>query len=140
MAATNSQAETKVPPTRLESLALEPISLISGEVELPGSKSLSNRVLLLSALAEVTFVRCSSTKDLPSYIQRLSSYERAFQPDLNRSSDYVTTIKNIPQCLFFAHPADYMTDYCCHSGDHRKWHSPARPPFTPGTFWSRGKG
>lgn len=39
--------------TRLESLTVEPISLISGEVELPGSKSLSNRVLLLSALAEV---------------------------------------------------------------------------------------
>ncbi|CAM9518041.1 unnamed protein product [Ectocarpus fasciculatus] len=40
--------------TRLESLTVEPISLISGEVELPGSKSLSNRVLLLSALAEGT--------------------------------------------------------------------------------------
>lgn len=39
--------------TRLESLTVAPISLISGEVELPGSKSLSNRVLLLSALAEV---------------------------------------------------------------------------------------
>lgn len=38
---------------RLESLTVAPISLISGEVELPGSKSLSNRVLLLSALAEV---------------------------------------------------------------------------------------
>ncbi|CBN78624.1 3-Phosphoshikimate 1-Carboxyvinyltransferase [Ectocarpus siliculosus] len=40
--------------TRLESLTVSPISLISGEVELPGSKSLSNRVLLLSALAEGT--------------------------------------------------------------------------------------
>eukprot|EP00903_Cladosiphon_okamuranus_P010798 g10201.t1 len=40
--------------TRLESVTIEPISLISGEVELPGSKSLSNRVLLLSALAEGT--------------------------------------------------------------------------------------
>lgn len=50
MTATSSQAERK---TRLESLTVAPISLITGEVELPGSKSLSNRVLLLSALAEV---------------------------------------------------------------------------------------
>lgn len=42
--------------TRLESLTVAPISLISGEVELPGSKSLSNRVLLLSALAEVRWL------------------------------------------------------------------------------------
>lgn len=53
-AAANSGAATATPSMRLESLTVEPISLISGEVELPGSKSLSNRVLLLSALAEVT--------------------------------------------------------------------------------------
>ena len=35
-----------------ESLTLSPIGRISGEVELPGSKSLSNRVLLLAALSE----------------------------------------------------------------------------------------
>lgn len=35
-------------------LSLDPISLVSGEVVLPGSKSLSNRVLLLSLLAEGT--------------------------------------------------------------------------------------
>jgi 3-phosphoshikimate 1-carboxyvinyltransferase len=33
---------------------LQPIKEISGVVRLPGSKSLSNRILLLSALAEVT--------------------------------------------------------------------------------------
>jgi EPSP synthase (3-phosphoshikimate 1-carboxyvinyltransferase) len=35
-----------------EKLVIEPIKKISGEVRLPGSKSLSNRVLLLAALAE----------------------------------------------------------------------------------------
>ena len=58
IAAASSQAETKAPPPRLESLTLEPISLISGEIDLPGSKSLSNRVLLLSALAEVLRNMC----------------------------------------------------------------------------------
>ena len=35
-----------------EKLALEPIGKIEGTVTLPGSKSMSNRILLLSALAE----------------------------------------------------------------------------------------
>ncbi|KAJ9526087.1 hypothetical protein QJQ45_009540 [Haematococcus lacustris] len=37
-----------------EQLVLQPISTISGTVKLPGSKSLSNRILLLAALAEGT--------------------------------------------------------------------------------------
>lgn len=37
-------------------LTLDPISVIEGHVKLPGSKSLSNRVLLLAALAEGTTV------------------------------------------------------------------------------------
>ncbi len=35
---------------------LQPIKTISGTVKLPGSKSLSNRILLLAALAEGTTV------------------------------------------------------------------------------------
>ncbi|CAM3994808.1 3-phosphoshikimate 1-carboxyvinyltransferase [Pseudoalteromonas byunsanensis] len=38
----------------MEQLALKPISKVSGSVTLPGSKSLSNRILLLAALAEGT--------------------------------------------------------------------------------------
>lgn len=38
----------------MESLTLHPISQINGEVNLPGSKSLSNRALLLAAIAEGT--------------------------------------------------------------------------------------
>ena len=40
--------------SRADSLILAPIKRISGRVDLPGSKSLSNRVLLLSMLAEGT--------------------------------------------------------------------------------------
>ena len=36
----------------MESLTLNPIGKIDGEINLPGSKSLSNRALLLAALAE----------------------------------------------------------------------------------------
>ena len=38
----------------MNTLTLEPISKIDGEINLPGSKSLSNRALLLAALAEGT--------------------------------------------------------------------------------------
>jgi hypothetical protein len=37
----------------VEEITLEPIKTISGKIKLPGSKSLSNRTLLLAALAEV---------------------------------------------------------------------------------------
>ena len=48
----------------MEQRRVEPISKVEGVVKLPGSKSLSNRILLLAALAEGTtevenlLVRC----------------------------------------------------------------------------------
>ena len=39
---------------QMEQLTLQPIKSIGGHVQLPGSKSLSNRVLLLAALSEGT--------------------------------------------------------------------------------------
>lgn len=38
----------------VEQLTVEPVESVSGTVVLPGSKSLSNRTLLLAALAEGT--------------------------------------------------------------------------------------
>lgn len=38
----------------MESLTLQPVRAVSGTVQIPGSKSLSNRILLLAALAEGT--------------------------------------------------------------------------------------
>ncbi|KAI4370359.1 hypothetical protein MLD38_018718 [Melastoma candidum] len=43
-------------PSKLPEIVLQPIREISGMVKLPGSKSLSNRVLLLAALSEGTTV------------------------------------------------------------------------------------
>ncbi|WOL05232.1 hypothetical protein Cni_G13959 [Canna indica] len=43
-------------PSALPEIVLQPIKEISGTVELPGSKSLSNRILLLAALCEGTTV------------------------------------------------------------------------------------
>lgn len=40
--------------TATESLTIQPVRVIEGHVKLPGSKSLSNRILLLAALAEGT--------------------------------------------------------------------------------------
>lgn len=38
----------------MDNLTLEPINAVAGEVQIPGSKSLSNRILLLAALAQGT--------------------------------------------------------------------------------------
>lgn len=43
-------------PSKAPEIVLQPIKEISGTVKLPGSKSLSNRILLLAALAEGTTV------------------------------------------------------------------------------------
>ena len=38
----------------MKTLTLEPIRRIDGEIQLPGSKSMTNRLLLLASLAEGT--------------------------------------------------------------------------------------
>lgn len=43
-------------PSKVPEIVLQPIKEISGNVKLPGSKSLSNRILLLAALSEGTTV------------------------------------------------------------------------------------
>ncbi|XP_045828400.1 3-phosphoshikimate 1-carboxyvinyltransferase 2 [Trifolium pratense] len=55
MKASASVAAAEKPSTAPE-IVLEPISEISGTITLPGSKSLSNRILLLAALSEGTTV------------------------------------------------------------------------------------
>ncbi|ERN19289.1 hypothetical protein AMTRI_Chr09g43250 [Amborella trichopoda] len=50
------RASALASPSKEEELVLEPIKEISGTVNLPGSKSLSNRVLLLAALSQGTTV------------------------------------------------------------------------------------
>lgn len=48
-----SVSATKEKSSSVPEILLQPINEISGTVKLPGSKSLSNRILLLAALSEV---------------------------------------------------------------------------------------
>lgn len=50
----SASVATTEKPSTLPEITLQPIKDISGTVKLPGSKSLSNRILLLAALAEGT--------------------------------------------------------------------------------------
>jgi len=49
------KASASVAAATAPEIVLEPIKEISGSITLPGSKSLSNRILLLAALSEVKF-------------------------------------------------------------------------------------
>lgn len=59
----------------MESLTLQPISSVAGEVQIPGSKSLSNRILLLAALAEgdTTITNLLDSDDIRHMLAALSS-------------------------------------------------------------------
>ena len=47
----------------MNTLTLKPIEKIDGEINLPGSKSLSNRALLLAALAQGTTTHYKSFRE-----------------------------------------------------------------------------
>ena len=49
----SASAATAEKPSIASEIVLQPINEVSGTVKLPGSKSLSNRILLLAALSEV---------------------------------------------------------------------------------------
>ncbi|EWM26612.1 5-enolpyruvylshikimate-3-phosphate synthase [Nannochloropsis gaditana] len=57
----------------MEQLVVQPISTFEGEIELPGSKSISNRILLLSALSQGTTVvdNLLQSEDIEYMIQAL---------------------------------------------------------------------
>ncbi|OMP00622.1 hypothetical protein COLO4_12529 [Corchorus olitorius] len=52
----SASTATAEKPSRASEIVLQPIEEISGTIKLPGSKSLSNRILLLAALSEGTTV------------------------------------------------------------------------------------
>lgn len=51
----SASVDTAEKPSSVSEITLQPIKEISGTIKLPGSKSLSNRILLLAALSEVLF-------------------------------------------------------------------------------------
>ena len=58
----------------VEQLTLTPVTSIDGEVNVPGSKSLSNRALLLAALAEgtTTLTNLLDSDDIRHMLKALS--------------------------------------------------------------------
>ena len=65
----------------MESLTLQPIKSIDGEVNLPGSKSVSNRALLLAALSEgtTTLTNLLDSDDIKHMLNALKSLGIRYQ-------------------------------------------------------------
>jgi hypothetical protein len=59
----NARASVAEKVASVDELVLKPIRVIDGKIKLPGSKSLSNRILLLAALSEV----CSQISFFPPF-------------------------------------------------------------------------
>ncbi len=74
----------------MESLTLQPIQGVNGEITLPGSKSLSNRILLLSALAEGT-TRITNLLDSDDIRHMLNALDKSGVPfELNEDKTVCT--------------------------------------------------
>ncbi|MEI7344473.1 3-phosphoshikimate 1-carboxyvinyltransferase [Dickeya chrysanthemi] len=70
-----------------ESLTLQPISLINGTINLPGSKSVSNRALLLAALAKGTthLTNLLDSDDIRHMLNALSALGVEYRLSANRT-------------------------------------------------------
>ncbi len=71
----------------MESLTLQPISLVSGEVNLPGSKSVSNRALLLAALSsgKTRLTNLLDSDDIRHMLNALTQLGVSFQLSENKT-------------------------------------------------------
>ncbi|MCK3656333.1 3-phosphoshikimate 1-carboxyvinyltransferase [Pasteurellaceae bacterium Macca] len=71
----------------MEQLTLQPIARVEGEINLPGSKSLSNRALLLAALAEgtTTVTNLLDSDDIRHMLNALKSLGVAYQLSEDKS-------------------------------------------------------
>lgn len=78
----------------MESLTLQPITSVNGEVTLPGSKSISNRILLLSALAKGTthITNLLDSDDIRHMLNALKSL--GIQYELNDDKTVCTLVGN----------------------------------------------
>ncbi|NRA21809.1 MAG: 3-phosphoshikimate 1-carboxyvinyltransferase [Oceanospirillaceae bacterium] len=65
----------------MQSLTLEPIAKVGGQVQIPGSKSLSNRILLLAAMAsgETTITNLLDSDDIRRMLESLSALGVSYQ-------------------------------------------------------------
>lgn len=78
----------------LESLTLQPVRLVDGTINLPGSKSLSNRALLLSAFAKGTTILTNllDSDDVRHMLNALSTLGVSYRLSADRTRCEVTGV------------------------------------------------
>ncbi|MGY8872329.1 MAG: 3-phosphoshikimate 1-carboxyvinyltransferase [Pseudomonadales bacterium] len=102
----------------MESLTLQPISSVAGEVQIPGSKSLSNRILLLAALAEgdTTITNLLDSDDIRHMLTALSSLGISYELSDDRQSCTVSgrgqSLGNTDSALFLGNAGTAMRPLC----------------------------
>ena len=85
-------AHVRLSMSKLESLTVQPIKQINGEFDLPGSKSLTNRVLLLAALSDGTTVvdNLLDSVDIRYMIGALKQLNVLLEVDFDKKQAVVT--------------------------------------------------
>jgi 3-phosphoshikimate 1-carboxyvinyltransferase len=102
----------------MESLTLQPISSVAGEVQIPGSKSLSNRILLLAALAEgqTTITNLLDSDDVRHMLNALSALGISYELSDDRRTCIITgrgqTLGNTDSALFLGNAGTAMRPLC----------------------------
>jgi len=103
----------------MNSLTLKPIDKIEGEINLPGSKSLSNRALLLAALAEgtTTITNLLDSDDTRHMLNALKQLGINYTLSENKTECIVTgnggaISSDVPQELFLGNAGTAMRPLC----------------------------
>ena len=104
---------------KMNTLTLKPIGKIEGEVNLPGSKSLSNRALLLAALAEGTtkITNLLESDDTRHMLNALEQLDIQFTLSKDRTECIVVgsagpIFSDVPQELFLGNAGTAMRPLC----------------------------
>lgn len=103
----------------MEQLKLEPINSISGEVNVPGSKSLSNRALLLAALAkgETHLTNLLDSDDIKHMLNALAKLGVHYRLSEDKTECWVTGLGgafdiDTPVSLFLGNAGTAMRPLC----------------------------
>ena len=115
----------------VDSLTLQPVALVNGTVNLPGSKSVSNRALLLAALAEgtTTLTNLLDSDDVRHMLNALQALGVSYQLSDDRTTCTVEgvagpLVANQPLELFLGNAGTAMRPLaaalCLGSNDDRR--------------------
>ncbi|AXR08487.1 3-phosphoshikimate 1-carboxyvinyltransferase [Salinimonas sediminis] len=103
----------------MEQLTLQPVTRIAGEVNVPGSKSLSNRALLLAALAEgqTTLTNLLDSDDIRHMLSALQALGVTYELSDNNTTCTVQGLgqaftTNAPISLFLGNAGTAMRPLC----------------------------